>query len=676
MEPGAHVAIIGPTSRPFVTALQAVWLAGAAVVALPLPMRLGSIEEFVDQTLRRIERADARRPRHRPRARAVPRSAARTRRRSFASTSSTAEAARLSAERLVRPADDPDRLAILQFTSGSTSDPKGVMLPDRCLLANIDAIAEGTGMTSDDRAVSWLPLYHDMGLIGLLMTPMLAGFELVLGSPTDFMGAPGSWLEWISEYRGTITAGPNFAYALAARALRRQSGLDLSSWRLALNGAEPVDPAAVEAFCAAAATQGFDAKAAFPVFGMAEATLAVTFPDIGVGMEVDTVDRNALENERYAAPASGGTADTRRLAMLGHPLRGFDLRICDPETGDALRDREVGELELRGPSVTPGYYANAQATESAFRDGWFRTGDLAYLVDGRLVVCGRLKDMIIVGGRNLFPEDIERAASTVDGVRAGNVIAFGSDRRRGRESIIVVAETRTDDDTQPMRDAVATTVSDAVGVPAGRRRAGATGHPAEDLVGQAPTVPLPRPIPRRRAGTRLTGHSRCPQGKLGALTMDPVTSSVDVLDARPRASARRELTRMFLILARDHLRAAPARVLRAGLQLRRDVRRDPGARDRTRRRALRGRHRPQAAARPLHLRGNVLVLRDLRAVVGAGGRDARRRAHRAPARRRSAPSIRIARGMDRRACSSCSRWLPSRHKTGRPRTSRCSCCRR
>ena len=247
--------------------------------------------------------------------------------------------------------------------------------------------------------------------------------------------------------------------------MRRQSGLDLSSWRLALNGAEPVDPAAVEAFCAAATPHGFDAKAAFPVFGMAEATLAVTFPDIGVGMEVDTVDRNALENERYAAPASGGTAVTRRLAMLGRPLRGFELRIRDPESGDALGDREVGELEIRGPSVTPGYYASREATESAFHDGWFRTGDLAYLVDGRLVVCGRLKDMIIVGGRNLFPEDIERAASTVDGVRAGNVIAFGSDRRRGRESIIVVAETRSGEDTQPVRDAVASTVSDAVGVP-------------------------------------------------------------------------------------------------------------------------------------------------------------------------------------------------------------------
>ena len=227
----------------------------------------------------------------------------------------------------------------------------------------------------------------------------------------------------------------------------------------------PSIPAAVEAFCAAATPHGFDAKAAFPVFGMAEATLAVTFPDIGVGMEVDTVDRDALENEHYAAPASDGTAATRRLAILGRPLRGFDLRICDPESGNRLRDRQVGELELRGPSVTTGYYASPEATESAFHKGWFRTGDQAYLVDGRLVVCGRLKDLIIVGGRNLFPEDIERAASTVDGIRAGNVIAFGSDRRRGRESIIVVAETRSDVDTQPVRAAVAASVSNAVGVP-------------------------------------------------------------------------------------------------------------------------------------------------------------------------------------------------------------------
>ena len=193
----------------------------------------------------------------------------------------------------------------------------------------------------------------------------------------------------------------------------------------------------------------------------------------------------------------------RRLAILGRPLRGFELRVCDPESGRVLRDREVGELELRGPSVTPGYYRRDDATVVAFHDGWFRTGDPAYLVDGRLVVCGRFKDMIIVGGRNVFPEDIERAAGTVDGVRAGNVIAFGSDRRRGREQIVVVAETRADDDTAPVRDAVASRVGRG-GCAAGRRGARAAGHAPEDIVGEAAAVVVSGPLPRGRARARLT----------------------------------------------------------------------------------------------------------------------------------------------------------------------------
>ena len=201
------------------------------------------------------------------------------------------------------------------------------------------------------------------------------------------------------------------------------------------------------------------------MFGMAEATLGVTFPDIGSGLEVDTVDRVALEADALARPTDDDTpAVARRLAVLGRPLRDFELRIADRGSGASLGDREVGELELRGPSVTPGYYRNAAATEAAFRDGWLRTGDLAYLVDDRLVVCGRLKDVIIVGGRNVFPEDIERAAAMVDGVRAGNVIAFGSDRQRGREAIVVVAETKADE-PGTVREAVASRVSDAVGIP-------------------------------------------------------------------------------------------------------------------------------------------------------------------------------------------------------------------
>ncbi len=463
--PGVHVGLLGPTSRALVTTIQAVHLAGGTVVALPLPMRLGSIEEFVEQTRRRIANADAAlvvvdgdlAPFLDP----LPEHAA-----VMLLGELAAEGAQVRAAAWERPPEDPERLAILQFTSGSTAAPKGVMLPDRCVGANIDAIIAGAQLTHADRAVSWLPLYHDMGLIGLLMAPMLHGFELVLGAPQDFLARPACWLEWISEYRGTITAGPNFSYALAARALRRAGELDLSSWRLALNGAETVDPSAVEAFCAAAAPFGFDARAAYPVFGMAEATLAVTFPTVGEGMTVDAVDRYILEHERRAvAPAADAApASVRRLAKLGRPLDGFELRIVDPATGALRAEREVGELELRSPSVTPGYYRNADATASTFDDGWLRTGDLAYLVDGELVVCGRQKDVIIVGGRNVFPEDVERAAASVEGVRAGNVIAFGSDRKRGRESIVVVAETKTDD-LHDVHDSVVTKVCDAVGVP-------------------------------------------------------------------------------------------------------------------------------------------------------------------------------------------------------------------
>ena len=458
--PGSHVALLGATTRPFVTAVQATWLAGATVVVLPLPMRLASIEDFVAQTRRLIVHADAQivvidaqlsefldpQPGDPPIVQL--------------------EELRGTPGGYQRPADDPDALAILQFTSGATADPKGVMVPHRCMTANLDAAVEAAAFDPDvDRAVSWLPLYHDMGLIGLLGAPMLHGFDLVLASPQDFLAAPARWMEWIAEFGGTATAGPNFAYALAARALRRLDRLDLSRWRLAVNGAEPIDPNAVEAFLAAGARHGLTPGAAFCVFGMAEATLAVAFPTPGTGMQVDTIDQRVLETDRYAAPVGGGgDGNVRRLPRLGRPVDGLEMRVCDPAIGQAMQDREVGEVELRGSSITPGYYDNPQATAASRRGDWFRTGDLGYIVDGELVVCGRIKDVIIVGGRNVFPEDVERAAESVEGVRAGNVIAFGTEGRRGREAVVVVAETK-DDEIAPIRAALAARVTDAVGVP-------------------------------------------------------------------------------------------------------------------------------------------------------------------------------------------------------------------
>jgi fatty-acyl-CoA synthase len=456
--PGVTVGLLGPTSRPLVTAIQATWLTGATVAMLPLPMRLGSIDEFVAATQRRVEGADATIVLVDPvLAEFVPPGVPAT----------MLDEVTGDAERFAPTTVDPDSLAILQFTSGSTADPKGVMLPHRCVTANIDAIRRGAAFDDDgEKVASWLPLYHDMGLIGLLGVPMTTGADLVLAAPQDFLAAPVRWLDWMSSFRCTITGGPNFSYALAARALGRSGDLDLRPWRLALNGAEPIDPDSVEAFLRAGAPFGLDPGAAFCVYGMAEATLAITFPVPGAGMTVDTVDRRVLETDSYAAPSEAGHAGARRLPLLGRVLDGLELRIVDPDTGAARQDREVGEIELQGASITPGYFRNPDATAAAFRNGWLRTGDLGYLVDGELVICGRRKDVIIVGGRNVFPEDIERAVAGVDGVRAGNVIAFGTTSRRGREAIVVVAETKADDDSAaPVRAAVAERVTDAIGIP-------------------------------------------------------------------------------------------------------------------------------------------------------------------------------------------------------------------
>jgi fatty-acyl-CoA synthase len=460
---GDHVALLSPTTRQLVTAIQGTWLAGATIVVLPLPMRLSSIEEFVAQSRQRIHHADARLVVADPELAAfvVPEPG-------DPPMVGFDDLAAGDPAHWVRPPDDPERLAILQFTSGSTSDAKGVMLPDRVLCANLDAVAEAAGLDPDgDVLVSWLPLYHDMGLVGLLTLPMSTGTRLVLGAPQDFTARPSRWMEWISTYGGTATAGPNFSWVLATRALDRSEPLDLSRLRVALNGAEPIDPDQVEAFVAAGRRHGLRSEAVFPAFGMAEVAIGGTFPAPLSGMVTDCVDRRVLETERYAAPTDAGAEGSRRLPLLGRPVPGLEIRIVDPDTGVALREREVGELEIRGTSVTPGYYRRPDANAELFRDGWLRTGDLAYLLGGQLVVCGRIKDVIIVGGRNLFPEDVERAVGQLEGVRAGNVIAFGVEGDRGRESLVVVAESRAvDDDLTAVRRLVAERVRDAVGVPA------------------------------------------------------------------------------------------------------------------------------------------------------------------------------------------------------------------
>lgn len=461
---GDHVAVLGPTTMNLVTAMQAVWLCGATLVVLPLPMRLASLEEFTANTRNRIRLADS-----------VcvlvdsdlaPFLAVEEGDPPVHLLDELAEAPE-GADDFVRPDYHRDDLFVLQFTSGSTSEPKGVQLPNHLVAANLDAILDAAEVDADDDVmVSWLPLYHDMGLVGFCILPMSAGISLVLGAPQDFLGSPGRWMEWISTYGGTATAGPNFSYVLATRALNRtKETLDLSRLRIALNGAEPVDPAGVRAFVEAGARHGLRPEAIFPAFGMAEVGIAGAFPKPLTGLETDIVDAELLELEHRAVNVPADHKNAREIVKLGTAVPGLEMRICDHETGRLLADREVGELQIRGTSVTTGYYQRPEANADLFRNGWLCTGDLAYMADGQMVMCGRIKDLIIVGGRNVYPQDIERAVGEVTEVRTGNVIAFSVEGRGGKEAVAVVAETRATD-----RDALVGEVHDAVlhavGVPA------------------------------------------------------------------------------------------------------------------------------------------------------------------------------------------------------------------
>ena len=445
--PGDHVAVLGPTSRELMTIVRGCWMAGIASMVLPLPMRMGSLDAFIDSTRSRIRHGDAKLvliddqladfytaaegdPPIDPMRSVLP------------------GAPNVPhGDRLEIPPHDPERLVILQYTSGSTSEPKGVMIPDRVLSANVDACLEAAQIERGETMMSWLPLYHDMGLVGFLAIPMTKGVNLVQAAPQDFLAHPGNWMQWLSDYGCTATAGPNFSWVLATRALKRMAGLDLSRLSLALSGAEPVDPKAVEAFVAEASRFGFDAGGVFPAFGMAEVAIGGSFPTRGRGLRTDTVDRFVLETERVAKPIEVLDTDefavtARKLPLLGTAVPGLEMKVVDPETFESLPERHVGELLLRGTSVTPGYYKRPDATAALFHDDWLCTGDLAYLLDGELVMCGRIKDVIIVGGRNVFPEDIVRAVGPLDGVRAGNVIAFGMEGYKGKESVVVVAEVR------------------------------------------------------------------------------------------------------------------------------------------------------------------------------------------------------------------------------------------
>ncbi|HEY1839218.1 MAG TPA: fatty acyl-AMP ligase [Mycobacterium sp.] len=337
---------------------------------------------------------------------------------------------------------DDDDIALLQLTSGSTGSPKAVQITHRNVVSNAEAMFLGANVDIEtDVIVSWLPLFHDMGMTGYLTVPMFFGVELVKVTPMDFLRDILLWAKLIDKYQATMTAAPNFAYTLFAKRLRTlaQPGqFDLSTLRWALSGAEQVEPADVEDLCEAGRPFGLRPEAILPAYGMAETTVAASFTECGAGLVVDEVDADLLAALHRAVPATKGK--TRRLATLGRLLDGLEARIVD-EDGNVLPTRCVGVIEMRGESVTLGYTTMAGFVAAQDDQGWYNTGDLGYLTEvGRIVVCGRVKDVIIMAGRNIYPTDIERAAVRVPGVRAGCAVAVRLHAGHRRETFAVAVE--------------------------------------------------------------------------------------------------------------------------------------------------------------------------------------------------------------------------------------------
>ena len=451
IEPGQSVAIMLPTSLEFFASYFGILLAGAVPVPIYPPVRLAQLGDHMRRQAGVLTSAEARLlvtvPEAKPLGTLLKGQVPTLKR--VVTFADLAE----SGGTLAPVARTPDDIAFLQYTSGSTGNPKGVILTHANLLANVRAMGRAAGATAGDVFVSWLPLYHDMGLIGAWLCTQYFAIPLVVMSPLDFLARPTRWLWAIHRYRGTLSAAPNFAYEICATKLdeRDLEGLDLSSWRWAFNGAEPVSPETMERFAARFAPYGLDPRSLAPVYGLAECALDLAFPPPQRGVVTDRIDRAQLAAEAIAAPAAPDDAQALRIVGCGQPLPGYQIRIAD-EAGRELPERAIGRVEFTGPSATSGYFRNPEATKALFDGGWLDTGDLGYIAAGELYLTGRSKDLMIRAGQNLYPYELEEAVGSVPGVRKGCVAVFAvPDPGKGSERVIVLAETREADEAKRAR---------------------------------------------------------------------------------------------------------------------------------------------------------------------------------------------------------------------------------
>jgi 1-acyl-sn-glycerol-3-phosphate acyltransferase len=467
VRPGDRVALMLPTGTGYFFSFFGILLTGAIPVPIYPPTRPSQLEEHLRRHGHILQNAGVRLLISFREARKV----ARLFKIQVPSLQHIVDWSELDAATGTPPATlrSGEDIAFLQYSSGSTGDPKGVVLTHANLLSNIRAMGEAAEVTPEDVFVSWLPLYHDMGLIGAWFGSLYYGLPLVIMSPLRFLARPSRWLWTIHRHRGTLSASPNFGYELCLGKVTEEeiAGLDLSSWRFAFNGAEPVSAATLEGFARRFSTYGFDPRALAPVYGLAEVAVGLAFPPPRRGPLIDRIDRERFMLDGEAMAAAEGDPDPLNVVACGRPLPGYRVQVVD-RAGIPLPDRHEGRLEFQGPSATSGYFGNPEASARLFRDGWLDTGDRAYLAGGDIYITGRIKEMIIRGGRNIYPYELELLLGELDGIRKGCVAAFpGTDSATGSERLVVVAESREQDPQrrEALRQAIRDKTIDLLGMP-------------------------------------------------------------------------------------------------------------------------------------------------------------------------------------------------------------------
>jgi 1-acyl-sn-glycerol-3-phosphate acyltransferase len=444
--PGDRVALMLPTSRDFFVAFFGILYVGAVPVPIYPPMRLSQLEEHLRRQAGILRNAGAGMLVTVPEGRRLA-ALLQAQIGSLTSVESVAGLSARAAGAAPLPTTDETATALIQYTSGSTGDPKGVVLSHANLLANIRAMGHTMDASSTDVFVSWLPLYHDMGLIGAWLGCLYFAAPLYVMSPLSFLVRPESWLWAIHRFRATLSAAPNFGFELCLNKIDDAAlqGLDLASLRMVANGAEPVSIQTLRRFVERFAHYGFRPEAMAPVYGLAESAVGLAFPPPGRPPIIDRVDRQALGGRGIAEPAWTDDPHPLELVACGQPLPGHEIRIVD-ELGREVGERHEGRLEFRGPSATIGYFRNEAKTRELIRNGWLDSADRAYMAGGDVYITGRIKDIIIRAGRHLYPQEIEEAVADIPGIRKGCVAVFGiTDRASGTERVVVVAETRETD---------------------------------------------------------------------------------------------------------------------------------------------------------------------------------------------------------------------------------------